>query len=258
MSRTYLVTGAASGIGKATAELLRSEGNRVIGADLRDADILVDLSTAEGRTELLAKAAELSHGKLDGVAAIAGIAAPIAATVRVNYFGALATLEGALPLLAKSDAPRAVVVSSISSLQPADEELVELLLSGDETASVARAEVLAAGPDGNQIYASTKQAVSRWLRRNAAQAEWAGAGVTLNGVGPGVVITPMTAPLMDTPEKLEGLMSMVPMPLNGPVAPERVANLIGWLIGESNSHVTGQIVFVDGGYDALTRSDNVW
>jgi NAD(P)-dependent dehydrogenase (short-subunit alcohol dehydrogenase family) len=258
MPRTYLVTGSASGIGKATADLLRSRGDRVIGADLHDADITVDLSSTDGRTELIARAGELSGGTLDGVAAIAGIAAPISATASVNYFGAVATLVGSLPLLANSSAPRAVVVSSISSLQPADDELVELLLADNEVDAIARADVLAAGENGNQIYASSKQALSRWLRRTAPLAQWTGNGVTLNAVGPGVVITPMTAPLMDTPEALAGLMSMVPMPLNGPVRPEKVADLLGWLIGESNTHVTGQIVFIDGGYDALTRSDSVW
>ena len=53
MSRTYVVTGAASGIGKATRELLLERGHTVIGVDIRDADVTVDLSTAEGRACLL-------------------------------------------------------------------------------------------------------------------------------------------------------------------------------------------------------------
>ena len=258
MSRTYLVTGAASGIGQATAERLRSQGDRVIGADLHDADIQVDLSTAVGREELIARTGELGGGTLDGVAAIAGLAAPIAATAAVNYFGAIGTLAGARPLLATSPAPRAVAVSSISSLQPADTALVELMLAGDEAGALARAEALAAGAEAHQIYASSKQALSRWLRRTAPTADWAGAGIALNGVGPGVVITPMTRDLMATPESVAALLEMVPMPLNGPVEPEKVADLLSWLLGEGNSHVTGQIVFIDGGYDALTRSDTVW
>ncbi len=46
MTRTSVVTGAASGIGKATKELLESRGERVIGVDIHDADIIVDLTTA--------------------------------------------------------------------------------------------------------------------------------------------------------------------------------------------------------------------
>jgi NAD(P)-dependent dehydrogenase (short-subunit alcohol dehydrogenase family) len=49
MSRTYVVTGAASGIGKATTERLRADGHTVIGVDLRDADVTADLSSDVGR-----------------------------------------------------------------------------------------------------------------------------------------------------------------------------------------------------------------
>ena len=53
MSRTIVVTGAASGIGKATAELLQGRGDTVIGVDLKGTDVNVDLTTAEGRTSLV-------------------------------------------------------------------------------------------------------------------------------------------------------------------------------------------------------------
>ena len=53
MSRTYVVTGSASGIGRATTDLLTERGHRVIGVDVRDADVVADLSTAEGRSVLL-------------------------------------------------------------------------------------------------------------------------------------------------------------------------------------------------------------
>ncbi|WP_338060502.1 hypothetical protein [Pseudoclavibacter helvolus] len=60
MTRTYVVTGSASGIGKVTAEKLRADGHTVIGVDLKGADINADLTTAEGRAELVARAEELS------------------------------------------------------------------------------------------------------------------------------------------------------------------------------------------------------
>lgn len=49
MSRTYVVTGSASGVGACVAGLLRERGDRVVGVDLRDAEVQADLSTDEGR-----------------------------------------------------------------------------------------------------------------------------------------------------------------------------------------------------------------
>ncbi|HBU42509.1 MAG TPA: short-chain dehydrogenase, partial [Microbacterium sp.] len=97
--RTYVVTGAASGIGKATADLLVERGDRVIGVDLHDSDVEVDLTTTEGRERLVVEVNRLSGGRIDGILAIAGLAVPAPATVGVNYFGMVATLEGLRPLL---------------------------------------------------------------------------------------------------------------------------------------------------------------
>ena len=96
----------------------------MIGVDIRDADVVVDLTTAEGRTAMVDQAASLSDGAVDAVFAVAGLSSPIPATVGVNYFGMVATLEGLRPLLLASSAPRAVAVSAVASLHPVDDELV--------------------------------------------------------------------------------------------------------------------------------------
>lgn len=137
MSRTYLVTGASSGIGKATAALLRTRGHTVIGADLKDSDISADLSTDDGRAVLVSRARELSGGRLDAVVACAGIAQFDPLTIKVNHFGAVATLEGLRPLLAAGTDPRALVISSIDSVHPTDSAIVDAALAGDEEAAVA-------------------------------------------------------------------------------------------------------------------------
>jgi NAD(P)-dependent dehydrogenase (short-subunit alcohol dehydrogenase family) len=260
MTRTYVVTGAASGIGKATSELLIERGNRVIGVDLRGADVEADLSTADGRARMISGITELSGGTIDAVIANAGLATPTATTVAVNFFGAQATLDGLRPLLAGSSAPRAVATVSMASLFPPDDSLLDLLLAGDEVGALARGSELEAsgGDTANLIYGTTKRALVRWIRRNAPTAEWAGAGIPLNAVAPGVVVTPMTAAYTGSEEARKAILEMVPMPLNGIFESRDVAYLLAWLTSEENAHLCGQIVFIDGGSDAVIRGESNW
>lgn len=260
MTRTYVVTGAASGIGKATSELLVERGHRVVGVDLASADVAADLSTADGRAEMVATVGELTDGRIDAIVANAGLASPTAATVAVNYFGALATLDGLRPLLAGSPAPRAVATASMASLFPPDDELLDALLAHDEPAAHHRALELekAGGDQANLIYGTTKRALARWIRRTAPTEEWAGAGIPLNAIAPGVVATPMTADLTTTAEAREALLKMVPMPLGGIFEPRDAGYLLAWLTSEENAHLCGQVVFIDGGSDAVIRGDATW
>ena len=256
--RSYVVTGAASGIGAATTALLRSQGHRVVGVDLRGSDIDADLSTAEGRRSLAPAVRDTLGDTVDGVIAVAGVALPTSLTVRVNHFGAIATLEELLPLLRGSAAPRAAVVASFSALQQNDPALVDLLRRGDEDAAVSRADALAADGLGDLIYPSTKRAIAEWVRETAVTAEWAASGIPLNAVGPGIILTPMTEPLLATPEGRDALMQIVPMPLAGPARPEAIADVLAWLTDAPNAHMTGQVVFVDGGADAVIRGPRVF
>ncbi len=256
--RTVVVTGSASGIGRATADLLVSRGDRVIGVDLHDADVVVDLATADGRARLVDEVGTLAGGRLDAVVANAGVSRRSPADVAVNVFGAVATLEGLRPLLTGSPAPRAVVTASMSSLLPVDDDLVDRCLDGDEPAALARAGALVDAGRGRLLYASSKAALCRWLRRRAPAAEWAGAGIPLNAVAPGVVRTPMMASLLSTAERRAALAEQVPMPLHGLMDPEVPARLLAWLAGVENTHLCGQVVFVDGGSDAVLRGDTTW
>lgn len=261
MTRTYVVTGAASGIGATTAELLRSAGSTVITVDLHDADIEADLASEEGRTALVEQVRERSGGRIDAVIAVAGLVAASPVTVGVNYFGAIATLEGLRPLLAGSDAPRAVVVASLAALEETDAGLLDALERSDESA--ARAEAERIGTDTNAtgsspIYTTTKLAIARWVRRAASGPKWAGAGIALNAIAPGVIETPMTRPALDSAEGRAALDAGAPSPLSGPAAPPAApAALLAWLTSAENTHVTGQIVFIDGGAESIRRPDLV-
>lgn len=269
--RTYVVTGSASGIGRATVERLEADGARVLGVDLRDAEVVGDLSTPAGRRAVAETVAERSGGVVDGVVTCAGVGgrgegaasahvegrpAWLELAVRVNYFGTVELLELLRPLLAASAAPRVATVTSIGMLYAAsDDPLVEACLGGDETAAIAAlAGVSERSPFGDgpgHTYACTKRAVARWGRRVAATPEWAGAGIAVNGVAPGLVRTPMFS---------EEYVDYVPMPLNGPASPHDVAALLAWLVSEENARVTGQMVFLDGGAETLIleRPDDVW
>lgn len=107
---TYAVTGSASGMGAASAARLRAAGHRVIGVDLRDADVVADLGTAEGRAHAVREVIRLAGGRLDGVAAVAGVGPQMrdaGVVASINYFGPVALLNGLRPALeaAGGDAP---------------------------------------------------------------------------------------------------------------------------------------------------------
>jgi enoyl-[acyl-carrier-protein] reductase (NADH) len=68
----------------------------------------------------------------------------------------------------------------------------------------------------------------------------------------------MTADLTATQEAREGLLEMVPMPLNGFMEAQVVADVLDFLISRKNTHLCGQVIFVDGGSDAVIRGDSTW
>jgi len=251
--RTYVVTGSASGIGRATCERLERDGHRVIDVDQHDASITADLATPAGRASLVDDVAAASGSRIDAIVANAGVMAAPELCVRVNFFGAVATLEGLRPLLAASDAPRAVATASSSVMNPTDPALIEACLSGDEDAAVS-----AAAGTGLLGYPSSKRALARWVRRHAPTEVWAGRGIALNAVAPGVVQTPMTAPLLADAQMRPIVDDAVPMPLGGYAEPAHIAEVIAFLASAEVQRVCGQVLFIDGGADALTLGEDIW
>ncbi|MFF6885835.1 SDR family oxidoreductase [Streptomyces sp. NPDC012421] len=73
-----------------------------------------------------------------------------------------------------------------------------------------------------------------------------------------MVLTPLTRPLLDDPATRALVERAVPMPLHGHSRPEQLAPLIAWLTSPENTLVTGQVVFADGGADAVLRGDRTW
>lgn len=254
MGRTIVVTGAASGIGAATVTRLNAAGHRVIGVDLKDADITVDIGTAEGRAAMAEAVAKMSPDGIDGVLAGAGIsnAEKPRETIAINYFGAVATLENLRPLLAKSSRARAVAICSTAAILPGEDTVVERCLAGDEPGALAAME---SAPTTS--YMTSKQALARWVRRTAIAPEWAGTGILLNGIGPGVVETPMTTPLLQQPEMVKLIHQSNPIAVPGYAKPAEIAELIDFLLGMENHYLCGQIIYIDGGTDAILRPTSI-
>lgn len=270
MDRTYVVTGAASGIGAATSRYLRERGGRVIACDLHDAAVTADLTTGEGRTELIDGVTRLSGGRIDGVVANAG-GGPPETSLSLNFFGAVATLEGLLPFLKDSPAPRAVAVSSIASFGSTDPALVEACLSLDERAAIAAGWEFArktapldemtadqAVKVGLDLYSNAKHALNCWCRRVAVKPQRAGAGIPLNVVAPGFIDTPAAAYILSDPDRSAAMERMVPMRGVYPARPEQMAAILAWCVSPENSLMTGQILFVDGGAECLMRGERAW
>ena len=203
--RTTIVTGTRSGMGKAVAMLLAERGERVIGLDVADAHINADLSTAEGRQSGVDAAIALSGSSIDAVIACAGVAVSDGPqTVSVNYFGVVDLINGLHPILAAGQMPRVVVVASSANMLSTDAAIVSACLNHDE--ALARDKAVN-NPDA---YASSKLAITRWIRRTAITAGWADKGVLMNGIAPGLVRTAMTAPLLETVEGREILARSAP------------------------------------------------
>lgn len=253
---TFVVSGSASGMGAATAHLLRSAGHQVVGIDLRDADVVADLATPVGRASAMDAVVHAAAGRLDGVALFAGIGGGTGRAARLlvqlNYFGSVQLLTGLRPLLAAAGSSSAVAISSNSATcQPGwSEQLVDACLAGDEEQACA----LADEGDSPTAYPATKAALARWVRRAAPTQAWAGAGIRLNAVAPGLVETAFVEDTRNDPV-LGKLIGHFPLPLGRGGRAEEVAELVVFLL-TGGTFFCGAFLVCDGGTEALLRADD--
>lgn len=254
---TIAVTGSASGIGAATAELLRQAGNEVIGVDRAASDVVADLGTSEGRRTAIEEVLERCSHKLDGLVTCAGLGPiperPGSTIVSVNHFGTVELLTGLRPALAAVDTSAAVAISSNSTTTTpgVPDDLIELCLTADEAGARERADELGAMAG---VYPASKIAVARWVRRHAVTEEWVGAGIRLNAIAPGVVDTAMVAEAASHAE-VGPLIEMFPIPMQRAAAPAEIAAFIAFLLGPDARFFCGSVLFIDGGTDAQLRPD---
>jgi len=251
---TAAVSGSASGIGAAVRSRLERQGDRVIGIDVRDAEVEVDLSTGEGRQAAIARVAERCGGRLDRLVLSAGLGvhvAPISLIASVNYFGAVELLDGLLPALRQGEDPASVVICSNSArfIPLDDHPYTAALLAHDEAAAHR---ILEESGEPFLAYAGSKNALGRALRRRAG--EWGRAGVRLNGVAPGPVTTPLLEGGLGDPRFGQAIRSLQ-VPLGRRGEPHEIAALVSFLFGPEASWIHGSIYYIDGGNDAEVRPD---
>lgn len=244
--RCAIVTGAASGMGRATALLFASQGARVAVADLgedRVADVVDQITEAYGADRVLGVVCDVSQpedlahlvsktiqwaDRLDIVVNNAGISRPNttvqededfeaawAATLAVNLTAQARLVRLALPHLLKSDAPRIVNIASTEAI-------------------VAQRGLLA--------YAASKSGVVGLTKSLAVELGYH--GVTVNCICPGPIETGMTAKY-DAEKKATYAKARVPLRRYGRA--EEVAQMTLNLSLPASSFVTGAIIPVDGG-----------
>lgn len=258
---TYAVTGSASGMGRASAQRLRADGHTVIGVDIRDADVVADLSTPAGRERAAGEVLAVTGGRLDGAVLAAGLgpsrgAGNLRRIAEVNYFGVVELLTRWRPALAATDSAKVVVLSSNSTttIPVVPKRTVRALLSGD--VDKALRSVRPMGPARPiMMYAASKIAVTRWVRREAIAPEWAGAGIRLNALAPGAVLTPLLQEQLDSAAQGKAVRRF-PVPVGGFGDADQLGQWVCFMLSEAADFLCGSVIFVDGGTDAHFRADD--
>ncbi|MEU1982170.1 SDR family oxidoreductase [Nocardia sp. NPDC019395] len=257
----YAVTGAASGMGRAVAEKLTAAGHRVIGVDIQEADIVADLSTAAGRRSAIDGVLAAADGRLDGAVFAAGLGpvpdpARLPVIAAVNYLGTTDLLQGWRSALAATGAARVVAFGSNSSttVPAVPGRTVKAFLAGDTERAVRSVKIFGAHA-APFVYAASKIAVSRWVRRHAVRPEWAGAGIRLNVIAPGAILTPLLERQLASPVEGKAVKAF-PVPAGGFGKPEHIADWVLMMLSPSAEFLCGSVLFVDGGTDAYFRPDD--
>lgn len=220
------VTGAASGIGAATADRLAATGWRVVGADLREADGVVscDVVSTQSVERAIGRCVD-EHGSLDAVVNAAGLGYPVRfleatddvwrEVLEVNLMGTVRVCRAALPHLRGSAQPARGVVNFASQAAKTGGLLIGAPYSAAKAAVLCLTKTLAA--------------------------EFAADGIRVNAVAPGIIDTPFL-------DRVPGIRERgAQLPLGRVGRPEEVASVVSFLLSSEASYLTGEIVDVNGG-----------
>lgn len=243
-----LVTGAASGIGRASAIRLAAEGARVALLDVSEPGLAdtagvigaaaltlpTDVSS-ESSVMTAMQTVEREFGGLDVVLANAGIeliesgdarvdeldVSAWQRTIDVNLTGVFLTCKHAIGLMLKGSGGSVICTASPASFY-------------------------AAAPR-EHAYTASKGGIASLVRIMAS--DYAADGIRVNGVVPGFTNTPLNAPVLRDPALVAEIVKTIP--LGRPGEPEEVANMVLFLASDESAYVTGAFFTVDGGMTAL-------
>tara|TARA_B100000902_G_C27268419_1_gene894922 strand:- start:167 stop:982 length:816 start_codon:yes stop_codon:yes gene_type:complete len=258
--KTIAITGSASGIGLSLRQSLELKGATVIGIDLKDAEVIADLSNREGRSQAIAETLDQANGVLDGVVTSAGVGPPFdpAKMISINWLGTVQLLTGLREglLSSKSNAKVVAVSSNSTTITPnVPEVLIDACLEFHEEKIQAILEDYSGMAAMAIAYAASKTAVARFVRRTAPTTEWAGSGIRLNAIAPGAILTPLLQGGLDDEEFGDAIRAL-PVPVGDFGSPEIIAEWIEMMLSDAADFMCGSVVVVDGGSDALIRPDD--
>ena len=235
-----IVTGAAGGIGQATAARFLSDGARILATD-RDRDALAALADRLG-PDVATEVADLA----DCASAPRITARAVAAFGRLDILVNNAGVGGSRPLAQSDDdaLSRLVDVNLLATMRLTREALAYLPRPGGRVVNLASAfgEV---GFAGTAAYSVAKAGVAQLTRQLTA--DYGPEGIRINAVAPGVIRTNMTAERIDSdPAYRRAMIEATPL---GRVAnPEEVAAVIAFLASSDASFIAGTVLPVDGGW----------